>query len=211
MTRSGWWRVPWCARAVSRRSGVHVRCSPLRRLAVSVLYLYLAAGLACARGERAGGGSATGGNPAGATKSAAASETPDSTDSSEAEGIAEPGPGADSAAERSFGEARPESKSGIEGRIVIGPACPVVEPDRPCPDKVYRAELTVRHAETGDVAGVVAGDAEGYFRIDLPPGSYVVDPGVPRLVTEPRAEPVAVEVRAGQYAQVVVRFDSGVR
>jgi hypothetical protein len=57
----------------------------------------------------------------------------------------------------------------------------------------------------------VVSDVEGLFRVELPPGSYVVDPGVPRLVTDPRAEPVTVEVAADRFAQVIVRFDSGIR
>jgi hypothetical protein len=101
--------------------------------------------------------------------------------------------------------------SGVEGRVTIGPACPVMEEGVPCPDRPFQAELTLRYLGSGDVAAVVASDAEGRFRVELPPGLYIVDPGQPLLVTDPKAEPDTVEVEAGRFAQVVVRFDSGVR
>lgn len=133
------------------------------------------------------------------------------TDSEEARRRSETLPGANSVGGRSPSETRQKLDSGIEGLVVIGPVCPTVEQGRPCPDRPYQTELTVRHAESDDVAAVVVSDAKGHFRINVRPGSYVVDPGVPRLVTEPRAEPVMVVVEAGRYSQVVVRFDSGVR
>lgn len=120
-------------------------------------------------------------------------------------------PAGDSGSGRSPTGSAEEVESGIEGRVVIGPVCPTVEKERPCPDRPYQTELTVRRAESGDVAAVVVSDTEGHFRIEVPPGSYILDPGVPRLVTDPQGEPMVVEVEAGRYAQVVVRFDSGVR
>ena len=104
-----------------------------------------------------------------------------------------------------------DGTSGIEGRVTVGPGCPVAEEDRPCPDRPFQAELAVRYADSGDVAATVSSDAEGLFRVELLPGWYIVDPGVPQLVTEPRGEPMTVEVKPGEFRWVSVRFDSGVR
>jgi len=106
---------------------------------------------------------------------------------------------------------RVEPGSGIAGRVTVGPACAVVEEGKPCPDRPYQAELTIWRADSGDIVASVVSDIEGMFRVELPPGSYVVDPGVPRLVTDPRAEPVTVEVTADRFVQLIVRFDSGIR
>ncbi|HET8671634.1 MAG TPA: hypothetical protein VFM05_13735, partial [Candidatus Saccharimonadales bacterium] len=34
--------------------------------------------------------------------------------------------------------------SGIEGQVMIGPMCPVVQPGQECPDQTYQATLTVK-------------------------------------------------------------------
>jgi hypothetical protein len=73
------------------------------------------------------------------------------------------------------------------------------------------AEIAVRDAESGRVVTRFTSAADGRFRVDLPPGRYILDPGEPRLVSDPRAEPVPVTVEPGRYTSVVVRFDSGVR
>jgi hypothetical protein len=118
---------------------------------------------------------------------------------------------ADSVRGQQVKEAPVQESSGIDGRVTIGPACPVMVEGEPCPDRPYQAELTLRYLGSGDVAAVVVSDAEGRFRVELPPGLYIVDPGQPLLVTDPQAEPDTVEVEAGRFSQVVVKFDSGVR
>ena len=52
---------------------------------------------------------------------------------------------------------------------------------------------------------------DGRFRVDLPPGRYVLDPGEPLLVDEPRADKMTIGVETGRYTEVTVRFDSGIR
>jgi hypothetical protein len=129
----------------------------------------------------------------------------------EDEGEPEETAAADSVRGQRVKEAPVQESSGIDGRVTIGPACPVMVEGEPCPDRPFQAELTLRYLESGDVAAVVASDAEGRFRVELPPGLYIVDPGQPLLVTDPKAEPDTVEVEAGRFSQVVVKFDSGVR
>jgi hypothetical protein len=102
-------------------------------------------------------------------------------------------------------------RSGIEGRVTIGPQCPVLEEGVPCPDRPYQAELRVLEESSGRVVVTFTSGADGRFRVDLPPGRYVLDPGEPLLVDEPRAEKMTINVEAGSYTEVTVRFDSGVR
>jgi len=106
-------------------------------------------------------------------------------------------------------ESRPQS--GIEGLVSIGPQCPVMEVGVPCPDRPYQAEIKVLEAVSGRVVATFESGVDGRFRVDLPPGRYVLDPGEPLLVDEPRAEKITIDVEAGGYTEVTVRFDSGVR
>jgi len=206
---SGTGRPP-LSRSTARCRARRIRGSTPRLLVASLTWMLLVTTSACRHDEPATGERAADVASTGAAESTVQSEAAAPTDSERASH------GPESLAPNPTGgwissQARVELGSGIEGLAVIGPVCPTVEESRPCPDRPYQAELTVRHADSGDVAAVVVSDTEGRFRIDVPPGSYIVDPGVPRLVSEPRAEPVKVDVEADRYAQVVIRFDSGVR
>jgi hypothetical protein len=106
-----------------------------------------------------------------------------------------------------------DQRSGIEGAAVVDGGCPVAR-DSPCPDRPYRTQLVVTRPApaAGGAAAVVARtqtDANGRFRVPLPPGRYVVTPVVGARL--PRADPVTVDVQPGRYTAVTVRFDSGIR
>ena len=40
-------------------------------------------------------------------------------------------------------EEAPPLTSGIEGQVLIGPMCPVVQAGTPCPDKPYQATIVL--------------------------------------------------------------------
>jgi hypothetical protein len=102
----------------------------------------------------------------------------------------------------------PESLQGIDGMVLLGPQCPVMSLENPCPDLPYQAWITVRRTTGGVVTRVRSGE-DGHFRVGLRPGQYVLDPesGDPF--------PVATEQEAtvveGVYTDVVVSFDTGIR
>ena len=102
----------------------------------------------------------------------------------------------------------PGSPQGIEGVVLLGPMCPVVRADDPCPDQPYEAWIEVRNA-SGEVVTGVRSDAEGRFRVGLRAGSYVLVPlsGNPF----PSAGEQEVVVREGAYTDVVVSYDTGIR
>ncbi len=105
--------------------------------------------------------------------------------------------------------ATPLALSGIEGHVLIGPACP--GPERvgnPCPDKPYQATLTVLNA-SGQVVTTIQSDVDGYFKVALEPGTYTLRPESPNVM--PRAAEQSVTVTAGQFTQVKVNYDSGIR
>lgn len=195
------------------------RCQPLTRAYpcsrrvryLLLLSLCLLGGAACQRSEQTRGEAEGGGPPSTQAEEMAERDSSALVGRGEADDEPEPVAAADPAPGEELESMPVQEESGIEGRVVIGPACPVLEEGQPCPDRPFQSELRVRYASSGEVAAVVASDADGRFRVVLPPGIYIVDPGEPRLVTDPRAEPVSVRVEPDRFAQIVVRFDSGVR
>ena len=98
--------------------------------------------------------------------------------------------------------------SGIEGRVVIGPTCPVVVAENPCLDRPYPATITVL-ASTGEFVTRIVSQADGTFRLSLAPGTYILqgesNGAYPRA---PRAE---VTIEGGNYAHVTLAYDTGIR
>ena len=100
------------------------------------------------------------------------------------------------------------SDSGIEGQVLIGPMCPVVQVDQECPDQPYQATLTVNSPNGGKIVQVQA-DAQGRFKIPLAPGDYILHPESPNGI--PSASEQSFRVEAGKFTQMVVNYDSGIR
>jgi len=98
--------------------------------------------------------------------------------------------------------------SGVQGQVLIGPTCAVVQQGQACPDQPYQATLTV-NSSSGVRITQVQTDAQGHFRIPLVPGQYVLHPESPNGV--PFASDQSFSVVTGQYTQVTVNYDSGIR
>ena len=102
----------------------------------------------------------------------------------------------------------PATKSGIEGAVTIGPTCPVQRIDSPCPDRPYEATIVVLDSGRHLVAEARS-DAQGTFRVPLPPGTYTLSPQ--SLAALPYAAEQTVTVSPGRFASVHIQFDSGIR
>jgi hypothetical protein len=98
--------------------------------------------------------------------------------------------------------------SGVRGRVVLAPTCPVETVTSPCPPEPVQA--TVRVESNGETVETVETEADGTFVVDLEPGDYV-------LIAEPAGtgaragRPTAVTVEPGVYVQVDVVLDTGIR
>lgn len=99
-------------------------------------------------------------------------------------------------------------ETGVAGTVLIGPQCPVVREDEPCPDKPYEADIDVYDASERLVARVRS-NANGEFFVALAPGAYGLEPRSPGAL--PYGSPQDVTVIAGQVTEVVVQYDSGIR
>jgi hypothetical protein len=103
-----------------------------------------------------------------------------------------------------------DGTTGIEGRVTIGPQCPVMQAGSPCPDAPY--EATVRVLRDGSVIATGRSTPDGSFHIAVAPGRYEVD-AVPLegngiASAHPQASAV---VTADGYTRVDLSVDSGIR
>lgn len=101
--------------------------------------------------------------------------------------------------------------SGIRGTVSLGPTCPgPVDPSatqEPCVTP-YSAQLAILDGEGNVVARVTSG-ADGKFAVDLPPGEYTVAPQNGDPVPSAQSQPVTVT--AGEYTEIEINYDTGIR
>lgn len=105
--------------------------------------------------------------------------------------------------------ASPNPGSGIEGIILIAPAHP--GPSKvDVPDTAPLANTAFVVAKGNETIGSFTTDAQGAFRIILPPGHYTISrkDAAPRVG---RFGPFEVDVAEGQIAKVKWTCDSGMR
>lgn len=105
----------------------------------------------------------------------------------------------------------PESQtaSGIFGTITLGPLKPVSKPGE-INEEPYQATVAVR-----DEAGIreisrFSSDPKGAFRQELPPGTYQLFP-LPGGSPFPQAGTQTVTVLPGQFTEVKIQYDTGIR
>jgi hypothetical protein len=102
--------------------------------------------------------------------------------------------------------------SGIRGTVILGPTCATGESPgayEPVPCLTpYAAELVIIDRDNAVAARVSAG-ADGRFEVTLAPGEYVVTPQ--SSDSFPNAQPLPVEVTPGEYAEVQINYDTGIR
>jgi hypothetical protein len=104
--------------------------------------------------------------------------------------------------------ANPTVESGVEGQALIGPTCPVVREGDDCADKPYQTTLTIQNPQ-GELILQVQTDADGRFRVPLPSGMYILHPETTGRY--PSTADQEFTVMAGQFTQIIVTYDSGIR
>jgi hypothetical protein len=103
--------------------------------------------------------------------------------------------------------------SGIVGRVVAGPTCPVetVPPQAGCAARPLAVGIRIRRVGSRS-SRVVHSGGDGRFSVALRPGVYVVQ-GLPRG-TSPLPRPPAamqVRVRRGRVTHITLTYDTGIR
>ena len=102
-------------------------------------------------------------------------------------------------------------RSGVAGRVLLGPQCPVVQAGSPCPDKPVAAEVQVLEMGSEDLVTSTDSGEDGRFRIDLEPGSYELLPVVSEAGGLPHGKRVQVTVESGKHSRVMLSLDFGIR
>jgi len=97
--------------------------------------------------------------------------------------------------------------SGVQGVVLLGPQCPVVREDEPCPDKPYQTTVDIFRA--GTLFASFATDKNGTFEASLPPGNYVLRPRGGDVF--PTCSDLAVTVGPNNVEQVTLSCDTGIR
>jgi hypothetical protein len=103
--------------------------------------------------------------------------------------------------------------SGISGRVVAGPTCPVetLPPQPRCAPRPLAATLRIRRTG-GRGSTTIRTGADGRFSLRLAAGSYVLRP-LPRAGSPyPRPPgPLQVQVNRGRFTSVTITYDTGIR
>ncbi len=104
--------------------------------------------------------------------------------------------------------------SGLAGRVLEGPTCPVerVPPEPRCAPRPLIATLRIRRVGSRRPAKSIRSRRDGRFRVSLAPGAYVVRalPVSSSFLPRPPS-PFRVQVPKGRFAIVTITYDTGIR
>lgn len=110
-----------------------------------------------------------------------------------------------------------EAPAVLEGKVTVGPLSPVehaTEPGvtpSPIPAEVFTSRSVQIYREDGKtLVQTVSFKADGTYRVELPPGMYVV--AMPSGKFESARElPKTVTLKAGETVQLDIDIDTGIR
>lgn len=100
-------------------------------------------------------------------------------------------------------------ETGIMGTALRGPVEPGPAQVGQSDEAPFRALFEVR--ASGKVLARFESDENGYFRILLPPGEYAIVPDVSAPIPYPSRQTKHVTVPQDGFANVTLRFDTGMR
>jgi hypothetical protein len=112
---------------------------------------------------------------------------------------------------REEGDALPEA-TGVRGTVTAGPTCPVETepPDPGCAERPVAGAVLVFTDAGGLEVARVTSNTDGTFTVELAPGAYRVSAEpVDGLMGTPA--PMEVQVEAGQWTELPVSYDTGIR
>ncbi len=109
-------------------------------------------------------------------------------------------------------EASPSPSSGIRGIVLLGPQCPVFQENSPCPDEPLQATIDVYTADRSRKVDSVTSADDGRFSLALAPGDYYLEPLPPDPDSPlPVGSPATVTVPSGNWTEVTISYDTGIR
>ena len=103
-----------------------------------------------------------------------------------------------------------QSTSGIRITVSIGPTCPGPSRAGESCVRPYAGEFVIANSAGAEVARVTTDD-NGQATVALAPGEYTVKLNLNSKVPYPRGAPATVTVPPGQYVEVTIQLDTGIR
>jgi hypothetical protein len=104
----------------------------------------------------------------------------------------------------------PAGSTGIEGRVIAGPTCPVVRPNDPaCDDRPLPGVTVIVLTAAGTEAARTTTDADGFYAIPLPSGPYTIEPQPVEGMMR-GSSPIDVVVGDG-VVTLDIPYDTGIR
>jgi hypothetical protein len=100
------------------------------------------------------------------------------------------------------------SNSGIQGQVLIGPICPVLQAETDCSNRPYQASIAILN-QNNQVVTRFQTDVGGHFQVTLEPGTYTLRPESTQQL--PFAKEKTVTVNNGQFTPVEITYDTGIR
>jgi hypothetical protein len=104
----------------------------------------------------------------------------------------------------------PTAQSGIEGRVIAFPTCPVETAASPCPRKGVRTTVAIESVD-GDRIDHVRTRSDGTFRTALAPGDYVLTAMPPASDPHLVPRPASAKVEPETFVRVTVVLDTRLR
>lgn len=102
--------------------------------------------------------------------------------------------------------------SGIEGRVWVGPTCPVERnpPEPGCEDRPLSTRLAVLSPDQKRRVTEFTSAENGTFQVAVPPGDYVIR-SASQGATPPTCSTETLRVAPHNYTKVRIECDSGIR
>lgn len=97
--------------------------------------------------------------------------------------------------------------SGLTGRVVLGPTCPVQRIGESC-ERGYQTTIAVFTAASHRPVTTFRSGPDGRFRVRIGPGRYTLQETHRAL---PRFVPATVTVRQHRFTSLTLKFDTGIR
>ena len=102
------------------------------------------------------------------------------------------------------------SSSGIQIVVTLGPTCPVQRLGQNC-ERPYAASIGV-YSGSGQFETTARTGKDGRARVALSPGEYVLRPQLADPARGyPRANPMTIMVRPGEFSSANIQYDTGIR
>ncbi|MEN8132106.1 MAG: carboxypeptidase-like regulatory domain-containing protein [Pseudomonadota bacterium] len=101
------------------------------------------------------------------------------------------------------------AESGVEGHVTMGPTCGAVPVGRRdnCRNKPMQTQLEVRDSKDKTIASAHS-DPQGYYRIVLPPGSYILQPREHGFLS---VQAIPFKVNEKGFVHINVQYMTGIR